>query len=211
MNLREGTRRLALLLGVVGAILGGFASYLELQTVLNQRSQHNKFEQLTASDVVTHERKCRLAGIYSGCRDLPTDFVVTPIHAIPPPPSGTIVRQHSAQPQAWNAQGNPIDPITGEQIKIDPQTGERILFDMSTSIPIPSIVMKDGIRAIKWNHNYGVESIEMEDSQTLYSTPSPAAWTYLLVALFPVLGFLIPWGTIRAIEWVVAGFVQPSK
>jgi len=27
MNLKEGTRRLALLLGVVGAILGGFASY----------------------------------------------------------------------------------------------------------------------------------------------------------------------------------------
>ena len=32
MNLKEGTRRLALLLGVVGAILGGFASYLVLQT-----------------------------------------------------------------------------------------------------------------------------------------------------------------------------------
>jgi hypothetical protein len=40
MNLAEGTRRLALLLGVVGAILAGFASYLELQTVLGQRARH---------------------------------------------------------------------------------------------------------------------------------------------------------------------------
>jgi len=42
MNLREGTRRLALLLGVVGTIFGGFASYMELQTVQNQRARHNR-------------------------------------------------------------------------------------------------------------------------------------------------------------------------
>lgn len=57
MNLKEGTRRLALLLGVFGAIIGGFASYLELQTVREQRASYAKFEQLTASDVVQQERK----------------------------------------------------------------------------------------------------------------------------------------------------------
>jgi hypothetical protein len=36
MNLREGTRRLALLFGAVGAILGGFTSYMKLQTTLAQ-------------------------------------------------------------------------------------------------------------------------------------------------------------------------------
>jgi hypothetical protein len=57
VNLREGTRRLALLLGTVGAILGGFASYLELQSILNQTERHNRFEQLASSDVVQQERK----------------------------------------------------------------------------------------------------------------------------------------------------------
>src|SRR5271157_5971157 len=57
VNLREGTRRLALLLGVTGAILAGFASYMELQTVLNQRARHNRFEQLATSEVVQQERK----------------------------------------------------------------------------------------------------------------------------------------------------------
>jgi hypothetical protein len=50
MNLREGTRRLALFLGTVGAILGGFASYLELQSVLSQRTRHNAFQSLAGSD-----------------------------------------------------------------------------------------------------------------------------------------------------------------
>src|ERR1700722_11382981 len=57
MNFREGTRRLALLLGAAGAILGGFASYIELQTVLGERAYHDKFEQLANSDVVKQVRK----------------------------------------------------------------------------------------------------------------------------------------------------------
>ena len=57
MNLKEGTRRLALLLGAVGAIFGGFSSYLELHTILEQRARHNRFEQLANSDVVRQQSK----------------------------------------------------------------------------------------------------------------------------------------------------------
>jgi hypothetical protein len=162
MNLREGTRRLALLLGVVGAICGGFASYLELQEVLSQKARHNKFEQLTASDVVRQERKRILdaekQGTYTDCDLFPVD--------------------------------------THPYKKLD-------CFD--------SVVNRDGIKAVAWNTDYEVYSIETLDGQTLCPTPAPAALLYLLVALFPVLGFLIPWGAIRAIGWVGAGFAQPSK
>lgn len=51
-----------------------------------------------------------------------------------------------------------------------------------------------------------VDSIETEDGNLLLPTPAPSAWEYLLVALFPLLGFFVPWGTVRAIEWVAAGF-----
>ena len=71
MNLREGTRRLALLLGVVGAIFGGFVSYFQLQSVTDQRARHNRFEQLANSDVVKQERKCRSLGYPSGCSQMP--------------------------------------------------------------------------------------------------------------------------------------------
>ena len=62
-----------------------------------------------------------------------------------------------------------------------------------------------------WNDQSEIYSIETEDGQNLYPTPAPAASTYLLIALFPILGFLIPWGAIRAIGWVLAGFIRPSK
>lgn len=70
MNLREGTRRLALLLGVAGALVGGSASYMEMQTVLSQRARHNRFEQFAASEVVKQEHKCRLLGYPGGCSQI---------------------------------------------------------------------------------------------------------------------------------------------
>jgi hypothetical protein len=72
-------------------------------------------------------------------------------------------------------------------------------------------VDKDGIKTIHWTKDNEIESIEAEDGQTLYPTPAPSAWLYLLIALFPVLGFLIPWGVVRSVGWVGAGFVQPAK
>jgi predicted small secreted protein len=150
LNLSEGTRRLALLLGVVGAILGCFASYVELQTILNQKTRHNKFVQVAASDVVQQERKSQ-AG--------------------------------------W--------------VSIDPKTGERADWYQ--------LIDKGGINSIHWTKDNEVESIVTQDGQTFYQTPAPSAWLYLLVVLFPILGFFIPWGAIRAIGWVGAGFFQPSK
>lgn len=57
MNLKEGTRRLALLLGVVGALLGGFLSYSLLQSNLQERAEHRQFEHLEASKAVQQDRQ----------------------------------------------------------------------------------------------------------------------------------------------------------
>ena len=150
MNLREGTRRLALLFGVLGAVAGGYVSYLELQGTLEQSARHNKFQHLATSDVVQQERKSQ---------------------------AGWVV--------------------------IDPKTGERTQWEQK--------VDKGGIKTIHWTEDQGIESIETQDGQTLYPTPTPAAWQYLFVVLVPIIGFFIPWGAVRAIGWVLAGFFQPAK
>jgi hypothetical protein len=177
LNLREGTRRLALLLGVVGAILGGFASYTELQTVLNQRARHNRFAQLAASSVAEQARK--------NCFESSAPSEHQPWEKYQPPlPKGFIP-------------DNPpycFSPIN------DPNT-----FDYT-----PSELNSGGIKTVHFE-NREIASIEPQDGQTLYPTPAPATWLYLLIALFPVLGFLIPWGVVRSIGWVGAGFVQPAK
>lgn len=171
MNLREGTRRLAMLLGVVGALLGGFASYMQLQTVMRQREDHARFEQLANSDVVQQAR----AALYA----------VGPKHDPPLPAGATIL--------------TPCDVYA---------VGEKAYkkFDCYTST-----VREGGITAIAWNTGYEVYSIETTDGQTLYPTPAPRAWSYALIAILPVFGFFIPWGAVRAIGWVGAGFFQPSK
>jgi predicted small secreted protein len=150
MNLSEGMRRLALLLGAAGAILGGFASYMELQTVLSEKEYHDRFEKLANSDVVRQERKSQ-AG--------------------------------------W--------------VSVDPKTGK--------SDDWYQLIDRGGIKTIHWTKDNEIESIGTQDGQTLNPTPAPSARQYFLIALFPILGFLIPWGAVRAIGWVVAGFVAGQK
>jgi hypothetical protein len=76
---------------------------------------------------------------------------------------------------------------------------------------IDDLVHRDGIEVIHWSKNFEIESIETQGGQTLYPTPSPAWWAYLPIALYPILGFFIPWGAVRTTGWVGAGFAESSK
>jgi hypothetical protein len=39
----------------------------------------------------------------------------------------------------------------------------------------------------------------------------PAPKAYLIPLLYPILGFLLPWGSIRLLTWVGSGFVDPRR
>jgi len=206
VNFREGTRRLALFLGAVGAILGGFASYLELQSVLNQRERHAKFELLANSDNAQMERKCRLLGYASGCFQIKL------------PPGATLVEQDQKKQEdrfVKNAPKKNADPYaaTAEPSEANGVPAKFSAAEMEDAVPLPSEVNAGGIKTINWAKGwaYTVESIETEDGQTLYPTPAPNRWLYLLAAICPVLGFALPWGLIRAVGWVGAGFLATSR
>ena len=237
-------RRLALLLGVVGAILGGYASYAVLESVMEQRKSHSRFEQLATSDVVQQERK--------NLRAQPSDW-----QTVPDDNSAKVAQKTYLDPKT----GEPIlvDPKTGERFYIDPKTGERI--DLSAGLvpkksgqidydaiakkyggepaqkpehgpwekyaqpansshitewdaqgnPISSQLNQSDIETIHWTKDLQVGSIETDNGQTLYPTPAPEWRMFLLIAIFPVLGFFIPWGVVRAIVWVGAGFAEPGR
>jgi hypothetical protein len=81
-----------------------------------------------------------------------------------------------------------------------------------------SEINSGGIKTIYWNKkdsfgkiSYQVGLIQTEDGQNLFPTREPSAWKDPLIALFPIVGFFISWGAVRAIGWVVAGFFQGSK
>jgi hypothetical protein len=152
MNLREGTRRLALLLGAVGAILGGVVSYSQLQSLMRQRAEQKRFEKLANSQIVQQDRY---------------DLLADCVKQTPP--------------------------------KLDLSAG------------LSSHLHKDGIDTITWSRGCQIASITTEDGETVYPTPAPGAWSYVLIAILPLLGFFIPWGAVRAIGWVGAGFAASPK
>ena len=155
MNLKEGTRRLTLPLGAVGAILGGFASYSELQTIREQFASHTRFEQLAVSPAAQNA----LRSLKVVCAQAPSDK----------------------------------------------QCGDEQYVPMSE-------INSGGIKTIYWSKDYRAELIQTDDGENLIATsPLPPAWEYLLVAILPILGFFIPWGAVRALSWVGAGFLKTSR
>ena len=156
MNLKEGTNRLALLLGGGGVILCSVLSYTHLQSITRRTAENNRFEQLANSEVVSDARQME--------------------------------QEEQAPPKGW--------PLTV------PYSHH---FHYSTEVD------EGGIKTIYWNKNNEVESIETADGQYLHPMPAPSVWSYVLIAMLPLFGFVIPWCAIRAIGWVVAGFMNGSK
>ncbi len=203
MNLKEGTRRLALLLGVVGAILAGFVSYFQLQSTMRQRAEHQRFEQ--AAIRIEHLGK-ETQEKYSAYKDID--------------PSTLGWRVLVKYPQFW--------PWVSDHAKEQPglPTPKQYLDDNGNPIPELPLVTQgkytdadiasgaDVQHSEPWedaNYDWRTLGIKTPDGQTLYSTPSPGPWSYAGIVLLPLLGFFIPWGAVRAVGWVGAGFAAGPK
>jgi hypothetical protein len=220
VNLREGTRRLALLLGAVGAIVGGFVSYFELRSVMDQVTRRNRFEQLANSDVVRQQSIAwPLTLRYSPkeaievLRRLPEGQQREVLHTLTQEERVDLFARLKCASSQWGVDSTVAIQENLSQVDRWVQYAQNDPY-ACTAEPIDpriSTVNKGGIKAIHWTKTLGVESIETDDGQILYPTPAPSAWLYLSIALFPALGFFIPWGAVRAIGWVGAGFVASPK
>jgi len=171
MNFKEGMRRSALFVGIIGAVVGAVASYAVIRNAMEAQSYHNAFELLANSDVVHRERKS-----WEGAR-LPPGAVPSTSEVVP------------------KTEERPIDEPKGWEVVSVLGVGQAIEFN------------PDHIKTIHWKKDLGVESLETSDGKALYPTPAPSRWLYLLASILPVLGFVLPWGFIRAGAWVGAGFI----
>ncbi len=233
MNVKEGTRRLALLFGVIGAIAGGVASYATLSDAMEARAHYKAFERLATSDAVEQERNYLLS-LHLSAADVPdsTNFMTLDMSTYQPngggPPPGAVATPIAPTPNP----ARPLPPLPpgavivpnpyagiGKPVGLPPSTGMGDVFDQAAAQaaaaaapePIASAARKEGIKSIVWNKNLEVQSIEKVDGDVVISEQQPSLWTYLLVVLFPVAGFVIPWGAIRALMWVGYGFTESPK
>lgn len=169
MSSKEGVRRLALLLGLLGVILGGLVSYQEWNLVVTQRTNHKKFEDLANSEVVQRERNRRFQ------KD---------------PGTGVMLDMD-------------IKYLTSQKAR----DGEFAAF--------PSKILEGEISEIDWNKDLQVSMIKTIDGEFLLPIAEPGASRYLLVVIYPAIGFLLCWGVARIVGfiggWVVAGFKRPSE
>lgn len=185
MNANEGMRRFALFLGCIGAILGCTASYLELQNIQNQTVRHNRFERLADSDVVKQERVL--------------------VQRTTPDPIAPEIDTSSPEFDPVQAFIElPENKKSAVVLQLSPEKQTK-LFNQVRSLRL------NGIRAIHWTQDLGIASIETDEGQTLYPTPTPSRWLYIWSATLPLIGFLSPWGMVRALEWVRAGFTASAK
>jgi len=191
INAKEGMRRLALLLGAAGAIVGCVFAYAQLQSTMRQRADHARFEQLANSEVAKQAKQDRFT---KNAPESGDHFVSDSQTLLPSTVDAFVAAPEEKQREALANMSVPAKTALLDALR---QRNE-------------SVVDRDGITIIHWTKDYGVESIETEDGQTLYPIPAPSAWAYLLIAAFPILGFFIPWGAVRAVRWVGVGFISPA-
>ena len=205
MNLRDRTRRPALVLGLVCATLGGLGSFAKLKPIF----RHYKFEALVGSEAVKREGQWytedvqRERSIYFEKKaelqaKMPLSSTKRNFHTLPEP-----------QDLALRIQFLSIQ-TSDELFRI-----QQIHSDLNTN----------GIRRIRWTDDYGlksidnstpwprrleVEVIETQGGEILVPTPSPPTREYLLIAVLPVFGFLVGCAAIRPFALVAASFFQRS-
>ena len=91
--------------------------------------------------------------------------------------------------------------------KIPPRLGDVVVQRQPRQ---PTDLKSGGIKTVYWTENLEVKSIETTGGDTFYPTAAPGIWSFLLIQIPPLFGFVVPWGAVRAVGWVVAGFVQTS-
>jgi hypothetical protein len=205
-------RRLGLLLGIAGAMLGGFYSINELKTIL----AYHKFNSLAESDFVKKQTASYVADVEKAR-------------------TAYIEQEHWVESQMAAARGKDGlgDASSAARLALQGSdysgrlalTGADFLMQadqrFSRIEALHSEINRSGIRGVQWTHGYAkssinpdypwprqpeIVSIVTQDGETLYQTAPPRFWAYALLILAPAFGFLFPWGIVWGIEWVLAGF-----
>jgi len=233
-------RRLGILLGVSGGILGGCLGYGDVKATWDRHTASRKFESLMASPTMQKVAKAARdyqKGPWAKYREtekLPGDLTYDANNQIREKTIPTF--EEFKKQQAATAHGPtdkfggiPVDEDTGPVRKADawdkaaknedwkiwtrdgeaPATLPRDFFDKPGAILVS--VGLDGIKQVGVDKAGLVFSIETSTGAWVDRTEAPALKAYLIPILYPIIGFLLPWGGIRVLTWVGSGFFQSGE
>jgi hypothetical protein len=209
MNVREGMRRLGLVVGVLGAGAGTVVAYTQLQSRLAERAQYKTFQSLVSSTVVQKE-----IGFLK--RNPVKPGAPNQQQSQQPEPAGGDWFQRNApkpfvppRPDQWEGPApdySQIAALVGSSNgwKVNKGGVRAIHFWGSTQEKVNSRLAGDVSAA-------DISDIETDDGQKVYRTDPPGFRSYLLILVFPVVGFFLPWGALKTLTWIGLGFFQSEK
>jgi hypothetical protein len=95
-------------------------------------------------------------------------------------------------------------------VRIPPDTSGR-----SLTVDFQSDPDNRGISTIDYSRSavdqpFEIDSFEKASGEHIRKTDFPPFSDYLFVAVIPMLGFLVPWGLMKALAWVGAGFLKST-
>lgn len=190
MNAKEGLRRLGLLLAVLGALAGCVGSLIYLADVLGDRDHAKRFQELAR----TYWRVVQQTPITLGEKSSIASQLPVPKLG-PTPPKG--FENYQAIPYSQIQTPPGYQEYQGKP----PQQQDAARKEA---------LRRNGIDEWYFENEGKLSYIKATDGTTVYAATEPV-WSYLLLPVFPVLGFIIPWGAVRLVTWVGSGFFQSSQ
>lgn len=232
MNFREGTRRLGIVLGVLGGSIGAFEGYLSARDLWNAGTGSRKFESLmdspTMLKVARAAKDCVQSRFYQNRTKAKPDKSGGPPVVRPYAlnyADGTISLAEGTPAPVYRAPAD-IVGLTDKGGKTIP-TFEEFKKQYQDVPPPPDMLpsdffSKDGNEIVHINAN-GIRDVMMDGKGVVKaihlatgewveeSVVPPPLRSYAILFLYPILGFVLPWGAIRILTWIGAGFFEPTR
>lgn len=204
MNIREGMRRLGILLGITGGVVGGCFSYTGAKTVWQEYTEYKSFTSSMASPTMLkiakaardeHQRCENLAITKAGKQDLSkmTDEQLEALR-----------RDLMANQQTKPSHYGP--PEKHQKLSRYDLLADAVR-EWANSCEVSVIqVNLNGIKQVTVDKTGSVLVIDLQNGEILQRTDAPHIGAYFGILVFPLLGLLVPWGAVRVLIWVGSGF-----
>jgi len=207
MNFREGTRRIGIVLAVLGACVGCVLPWGDTAPVWRTWGEHKRFQALLSTPTVRRASGADWFAKHAPGADKWCD--VDP-SVRPPPPGYRIIDPCYETNASEKGKLHWIEIPPWEQVRSKhPPVPGRVaatVLRLESFAPDPS---RDGIALIHYDSSGAIASLELTTGVRIDRADAPSFLRALVIPqMFPLVGFLRPWGTLKTIAWVVAGFTK---
>jgi hypothetical protein len=215
MTVMEAMRRLGILLGACGAILGGLVAYRDAKAVWTSYAASRRFESLMASPTMRKVAQAALDYERKYWKD-PWAKYRSPgmltyqdgaIWADVPSPS----LERAGHTEIEIRRTTPVEPPTRRRESRDIWIWDQAADSFVPDHPVPISVNLEGIREVAAEKTGVISSIELATGESVQRTVAPRVTAYFRLLLYPLFGFMLPWATFRALAWVARGLLVRNR